>query len=66
MKNRVTVQHGTLDDLRAYLVRSGWTLEAPVGAYEVLRSRRTGYPRPLLVHMSSHLPVEAACLAKKS
>lgn len=46
MKNRVTVQHGTLDDLRAYLVRSGWTLEAPVGAYEVLRSRRTGYPPP--------------------
>lgn len=50
MKNRVTVQHGTLDDLRAYLVRSGWTLEAPVAAYEVLRARRPGYPRPLLVH----------------
>lgn len=50
MKNRVTVQHGTLDDLRAYLVRSGWTLEDPVGAYEVLRARRPGYQRPLLVY----------------
>lgn len=50
MKNRVTVQHGTLDDLRAYLVRSGCTLEDPVGVYEVLRARRPGYPRPLLVH----------------
>lgn len=50
MKNRTTVQHGTLPDLKAYLVCSGWTLEPPVGAYEVLRARRPGYPRPLLVH----------------
>lgn len=49
-KNRTTVQHGTLDDLKAYLVRSGWTMESPVGAYEVLRARRSGYPRPLLVY----------------
>ena len=50
MKNRTTVQHGTLDDLKAYLTQSGWKLETPVGAYEVLRARRPGYPRPLLVH----------------
>lgn len=50
MKNRTTVQHGTLDDLKKYLLRSGWKLEEPVGAYEVLRARHPGYPRPLLVH----------------
>lgn len=50
MKNRTTVEHGTLSDLKAYLVQSGWTLEPPVGAYEVLRARRPGYTRPLLVH----------------
>lgn len=53
MKNRTTVKHGTLSDLKAYLVRSGWTLEPPVGDYEVLRARRHGYPRPLLVHTRS-------------
>lgn len=50
MKNRTTVQHGTLADLKAYLTRSGWILEQPVGAYEVLRARLPGYPRPLLIH----------------
>lgn len=53
MKNRTTVQHGTLDDLKACLTQSGWKLEAPVGAYEVLRARRPDYPRPLLVHNRS-------------
>lgn len=50
MKNRITVQHGTLSDLKAYLIQSGWTLETPVGVYEVLRARRPGYSRPLLIH----------------
>lgn len=50
MKNRTTVRHGMLVDLRDYLKRSGWTIEQPVGKYEVLRARRKGYPRPLLVH----------------
>lgn len=50
MKNRTTVEHGMLPNLEAYLLRSGWTLEPPVGAYEVLRARRPGYPRPLLIH----------------
>lgn len=50
MKNRTIVRHGMLPDLKAYLVQSGWTLETPVGAYEVLRARRPGYPRPLLAH----------------
>lgn len=50
MKNRVTVRHGMLLDLKAYLITSGWALEKPVGAYEVLRARRSGYPRPLLIH----------------
>lgn len=44
MKNRTTVEHGMLPDLESYLVRSGWTLEEPVGQYEVLRARRPGYP----------------------
>lgn len=39
-----------LPDLESYLTRSGWTLEEPVGQYEVLRARRPGYPRPLLIH----------------
>lgn len=50
MKNRTTVQHGMLPDLKAYLIQSGWTLEQPVGTYEVLRARLPGYPRPLLIH----------------
>lgn len=50
MKNRITVRHGMLGDLKAYLKQSGWKLETPVGTYEVLRARRQGYPRPLLVH----------------
>jgi hypothetical protein len=50
MKNRVTVRHGMLSDLKTYLKRSGWKLEEPVGAYEVLRARNPNYPRPLLVH----------------
>lgn len=33
MKNRTTVEHGMLPDLEAYLLRSGWKLESPVGAY---------------------------------
>ena len=50
MRNRTTVLHGMLTDLKSYLITSGWTLEQPAGAYEVLRARRPGYPRPLLVH----------------
>ena len=50
MKDRTTVLHGMLPDLRNYLVQSGWKLEEPVGKYEVLRARKQGYPRPLLIH----------------
>lgn len=50
MKNRITVRHGMLDDLKRYLVQSGWKLEPTIGQYEVLRARRPGYPRPLLIH----------------
>jgi hypothetical protein len=50
MKNHTTVKHGELDDLAAYLTASGWTLEPVAGEYEVLRARRKGCPRPLLVH----------------
>lgn len=50
MKNRMTVKHGMLKDLEEYLKKSGWTIESPVGKYEVLRARKTGYPRPLLIH----------------
>lgn len=50
MKNRTTVKHGMLPDLIEYLKQSGWTIEEPKGEYEVLRARRPGYPRPLLIH----------------
>ena len=50
MKNHTTVLHGMLPDLIEYLRRSGWTIEEPVGEYEVLRARKADYPRPLLVH----------------
>lgn len=50
MKNRLTVRHGMLTDLKQYLTQSGWAVEEPVGEYEVLRARKPGYPRPLLVH----------------
>ena len=49
MKNRITVRHGMLRDLKAYLTQSGWKLESPIGQYEVLRARRKGYPRPLII-----------------
>ena len=50
MKNRITVRHGMLGNLRAYLTQSGWILHTPVGQYEVLRARLQGYPRPLIVY----------------
>ena len=50
MKNRTTVVHGMLGDLKKYLIESGWRIERPKGAYEVLRARKPGYPRPLLIH----------------
>lgn len=50
MKDRMTVRHGMLTDLKMYLAQSGWTLEEPKGEYEVLRARKPGYPRPLLIH----------------
>ncbi len=50
MKNRTTVRHGMLDDLKQYLAQSGWKIESPIGEYEVLRARKPDYPRPLLIH----------------
>lgn len=50
MKNRITVRHGMLEDLAAYLTQSGWKLENTKGEYEVLRARLPGRPQPLLVH----------------
>ena len=50
MKNRVTVEHGMLEDLKEYLTRSGWILEPTKGEYEVLRARRRGRSTPLLVY----------------
>lgn len=50
MKNRTTVRHGMLEDLKNYLAKSGWKLEDTVGQYEILRARRPGYPRPLIIH----------------
>lgn len=63
MKNRTTVEHGMLPDLEAYLLRSGWTLEPPVGAYEVLRARRPGYP---VRSSSTTAPPAAAVTASTS
>lgn len=62
MKNRLTVRHGMLSDLRAYLKQSGWKIEEPVGEYEVLRARNPNYPRPLLVHNG----IEGSMLVKCS
>ncbi len=50
MKNRVTVKHGMLPDLKQYLRTSGWFIEPCKGEYEVLRATKPGYPRPLLVY----------------
>ena len=50
MKDRLTVRHGMLTDLANYLSQSGWKLETPIGKYEVLRARRQGHPRPLLIY----------------
>lgn len=50
MKNRLTVRHGMLYDLSMYLSQSGWVIEQTKGCYEVLRARKPGRPRPLLVH----------------
>ena len=39
-----------LTDLKQYLIQRGWRMEEPKGEYEVLRARKVGYPRPLLIH----------------
>ena len=49
MKNRTTVHHGLLSDLKSYLEKSGWTIQETKGKYEVLRATKLGYPRPLMV-----------------
>lgn len=50
MKNHISIKHGMLPDFKEYLQRNGWKAEEPKGKYEVLRARKQGYPRPLLVH----------------
>lgn len=32
------------------MIKTGWTIEEPIGKYEVLRAYKVGRPRPLLVH----------------
>lgn len=49
MKDRTTVKHGMLPDLKMYLIQSGWWLDEPKGEFEVLRAYKAGYPRPLLI-----------------
>ena len=49
MKNRTTVHHGLLSDLKSYREKSGWTIQETKGKYEVLRATKYGYPRPLIV-----------------
>ena len=39
-----------LEDLKSYLIRSGWKLLAPKGEYEVLRAVKKDYPHPLLIY----------------
>ena len=46
LANEIGVSVGDVENK----IQSGWKLEPPVGDYEVLRARRPGYPRPLLVH----------------
>lgn len=50
MKDRTTVKHGMLSDLKQYLIQSGWKIETPIGKYEVLRARLPGRSAPLLIH----------------
>ena len=65
MKNRITVRHGMLRDLKAYLMQSGWILEQLVGQYEVLRARRKGYPRPSS-YMTGHLEAVGTALMRET
>ena len=50
MANHTTVKHGLLSDLKEYLIKTGWTIEEPIGNYEVLRAYKVGRQRPLLIH----------------
>ena len=49
MANRHTVIHGTLEDLKDFLIRDGWTLEEPVGIDEVLRAKKPNKKYPLII-----------------
>lgn len=50
MKNRVTVRHGMLLDLKEWLIKNGWKIEEAKGKYEVLRARKNGILKPLLIY----------------
>lgn len=49
MANRNTLAAISLDNFRDWLIKDGWTLEPTKGIYEVLRARKEGRNRPLIV-----------------
>ncbi len=50
MANRSTLAACKLDDFKRWLVQNGWTVEPCKGDFEVLRARKLGRNRPLLVY----------------
>lgn len=44
MKNRITVRHGMLEDLAAYLAQSGWKLEDTKGSMKSCGQGSLGGP----------------------
>ena len=49
MANRNTLAVSYLDDFREWLVSQRWNIEGTRGFYEVLRARKDGRSRPLIV-----------------
>ena len=50
MADRSRLHINKLDAFSEWLIKDGWKLEEPKGAYEVLRARKDGRKNPLIVY----------------
>ena len=50
MADRSRLHISKLDAFSEWLIKDGWKLEEPKGAYEVLRARKDGRKNPLIVY----------------
>lgn len=62
MANRCSLHMSHVEEFKKWLIKDGWKIEEPKGFYEVLRARKDGKQRPLIVYKKldakEHLSVD--------